>query len=86
MVPVRFPLEAIMVEMTSIGKIRMVLPVKAGMIMMVVCAVMVVTMPGGIGIIRISRISGLIDANLHMHLRIGRIDRKRRYYDHANNK
>lgn len=84
--PVCFAFEAVMVEMTPVGEISMVFTVKAGMIMIVIGAVVVMATPCRIGIISISRISSFVDTNLHMHLCAGGVDRERGSYDHGDNK
>lgn len=84
--PVCFAFKAVMVKMTAVGEICMMFPVKAGMIVLVIGAIMIVAMPGRICIISISGISGFIDPNLNMHLCTGRVDRERGSYDHGDNK
>ena len=86
MVPMRFAFETIMVEMTPVGKISMVFPIEPGMIVFVIGTVVIVAMPCWIGIIGVSRIDAFIDANLHMNLCAGGIDRHGGRYDHAKKK
>lgn len=86
MMPVCFAFKPIVVKMTPVGKVCMVFPVKAGMIVIVIGAVVIVAMPCRISIISISRISRFIDADLHMDLCAGRIGCQRSCYDHGENK
>ena len=86
MVPMRFALETVVVKMTPVGKVCMVFPVKAGMIMIVISAVVIVAMPCWIVIIGVSRIDAFIDANLHMDLCAGGIDRHGGRDDQCENK
>ena len=86
MVPMRFTLKPIVVKMTPVSKVGMVLPVKAGMVVVVISAVVIMAMPCRIIIISISRVSRFVDANLHMNLCAGGIDRHGGRYDHAKKK
>jgi hypothetical protein len=86
MVPMRLAFKAIMVKMTPVGEISMVFPIEPGMIMIVIGTVMIMAMPCRISIISISRIGGFVDADLHMNLCAGRIDRHGGRYDHSENK
>lgn len=86
MVPMRFAFKTVVVKMTPVGKISMVLPIEPGMIMVVIGAVVIVAMPCWIGIIGVSRIDAFIDANLHMNLCAGGIDRHGGRDDQCENK
>ena len=83
MMPMRLAFKAVMVKMTPVCEVSMVFPIEPGMIMFVIGAVVIVAMPGWIAIIRISRIDGFVDADLHMNLCTGRIDRQRGRDDHG---
>ena len=83
MMPMRFALKAFMVKMTPVGEISMVFPIEPGMIVFVIGAVMIVTMPCRIAIVSISRIGTFVDADLHMNLCTGGTDRQRSRDDHG---
>jgi hypothetical protein len=82
----RFALKPIVVKMTPVGKVCMVFPVKAGMIVIIIGAVVIVAMPCRIIIISVSRVSRLVDANLHTNLCAGGIDCHGGCYDHGKKK
>ena len=86
MVPMRLTLKPVMVKMTPVCEICMVFPIEPCMIVFIVGAVVIVATPCRITIIRISWISSFVDADLHMNLCAGGIDRHGGRDDHSENK
>lgn len=78
-----FAIPPVVIEVIMVAEIMPVFSVEAGVIMLIIDPVVVVSMPCGIRIIGISRIGLFVDANLHMHLGAGGIDGERPGDDHS---
>jgi hypothetical protein len=78
--PMIFPLETFMVEAAS-DEISPVFSFESGLIMGIVSLVAIMPVPGGIGVIGISRVMSFIEVHVHVDLGIRRISDKASRYD-----